>query len=92
MRPLVGRTGPGANRVLGPAVPANDCLDILDAGIGGGPIEVRLPLMLGRGFEVDTDRTRPFEGVLVLGEDVPDVAADANCFVGDLVGDYRRSQ
>jgi hypothetical protein len=48
---------------------------------------VRLPLMLGRGFKVDTDGTRPFEGVLVLGEDVPDVAADASCFVGDLVGD-----
>jgi hypothetical protein len=55
-------------------------------------MEVRLPLMLGRGFEVDTDGTRPFEGVLVLGEDVPDVAADVSCFVGDLVGDYRRSQ
>jgi hypothetical protein len=75
-----------------PAVPANDCLDVLDAGISGGPMEVRLPLILRRGFEVGTDGRRPFEGVLVLGEEVPDVAADANCFVGDLVGDYRRSQ
>lgn len=64
-----------------------DCLDVLDAGTSGGPIEVRLPLMLGRDFEVGTDGTRPFEGVMVLGEDVPDVAADASCFVGDLVGD-----
>jgi hypothetical protein len=55
-------------------------------------MEVRFPVILGRGFEVDTDGTRPFEGVLVLGEDVPDVAADASCFVGDLVGDYRCSQ
>ncbi len=87
VRPLAGRAAGGANRALGPAVPANDCLDVLDAGIGGGPIEVRLLLMLGRGFEVDIDRTRPFEGVLVLGEEAPEVAADASCFVGDLVGD-----
>jgi hypothetical protein len=53
---------------------------------------VRLPLILGRAFEVDTDGTRPFEGVPVLGEEVPDVAADASCFVGDLVGDYSGSQ
>jgi hypothetical protein len=43
--------------------------------------------MLGRGFEVGADGTRPFEGVLVLGEDVPDVAVEASCLVGDLVGD-----
>jgi len=92
VRPPAGRAGPGGNRTPGPAVPTNDCLDVLDAGIGGGPIDVRLPLMPGRGFEVDVDGTRPFEGVLVLGEDVPDVAADASCFVGDLVGDYMRSQ
>jgi hypothetical protein len=48
---------------------------------------VRLPLTLRRGFEAGADGTRPFEGVLVLGEDAPDVAADASCFVGDLVGD-----
>lgn len=71
----------------GPEFPVIDCLDVLDAGIGGGPIEVRLPLILGRGFDVGAGGTRPFEGVLVLGEDVPDVAADASCLVGDLVGD-----
>lgn len=28
------------------------------------------------------------DGVVVLGVDAPDVAPEASCFVGDLVGDY----
>lgn len=48
---------------------------------------MRLPLMLGRGLAVTGGGTRPFEGVLVLGVDVPEVAVDASCLVGDLVGD-----
>jgi hypothetical protein len=53
---------------------------------------VRLPLTLGRGLAVAVDGTRPFEGVLVLGVDAPEVAADASCFVGDLVGDLGHGQ
>lgn len=74
----------------GPVVPDMDCLDVLEVGTGGGPIEVRLPPMLGRGFEVVTDDTRPFDGVPVLGVDAAEVPADPNCFVGDFVGDFEK--
>lgn len=87
MGPPAGRAGPVPNLPPVPGAPAKDGLDIFDAGIGGGPIEVRLPLTLGRGFEVDVVETRPFKGVLVLDVDVPEVTADASCFVGDLAGD-----
>lgn len=50
-------------------------------------MEVRLPLMLGRGLAVAAGGARVLDGVPVLGVEVADVAAD-NCFVGDLVGDW----
>ena len=74
--------------MLDPAAPDIDCLDVLEAGTGGGPIEVRPPPTLGRGFEVAAGGTRPPDGVPVLGVDAADVPADASCFVGDFVGDY----
>jgi hypothetical protein len=89
-REVTGRVDAGASLVLGPAVADMDCLDVLEAGIGGGPIEVRLPPTLGRGFEVVTDDTRPFEGVPVLGVDAAEVPADPSCFVGDFVGDFEQ--
>lgn len=58
------------------------------AGIGGGPIDVRFAPTAGRGLVVVIDGVRELDGVPVLGVDVPEVVADNNCFVGDLVGDY----
>lgn len=55
-------------------------------GGGGGPIEVRVPARLGRGFDSVTEGVRAFEGVPVRGVEVVLVAAES-CFVGDLVGD-----
>lgn len=70
------------------APPAIDGRDVCEAGLAGGPIDVRLPPMLGRGLDI------VMEGFLVLVLGVPvrgvealEVAADS-CFVGDLVGDY----
>ena len=59
------------------------------AGTGGGPIEVRLPPALGRGLEVVMDGVLAFDGVPVLEVEVLDGPADASCFVGDFVGDFR---
>jgi len=70
-----------------PVPPASEGLDVRDAGTAGGPIEVRLPPTLGRGFVIVMDGGLAFDGVPVLGVDVLDVAADS-CFVGDFVGDY----
>ncbi len=61
---------------------------VCEAGLAGGPIDVRLPPpTLGLGLAV-MDGFRALEGVLVLGVEAVDVAADS-CFVGDLVGDCR---
>ena len=87
-RELAVRVEVGAGFAPSPLGPDIDCLDVREAGTGGGPIEVRLPLTLGRGFAVVIDATRPLDGVPVLGVDVADVAPDASCFVGDLVGDF----
>lgn len=84
---MIVRVVPAANRVPGAVVPTDDCLDVRDVGTGGGPIDVRFPATLGRGFVVDIDGTRPLDGVPVLGVDAAEVPADASCFVGDLVGD-----
>lgn len=69
-----------------PGPPERDCLDVLAAGIAGGPIDVRFPPTLGRDFALVAAGAREFEGVPVLGVATVDVAAD-NCLVGDLVGD-----
>lgn len=80
------RLGGAVVRVPIPNPPAKDCL--FPAGPGGGPIEVRVPPVLGRtGFDIVTDGALVFEGVPVRGVDVDDVAPES-CFVGDLVGDY----
>lgn len=64
----------------------DDCLTVLVAGIGGGPIDVRVdPIVDVRGF-VATDETREFDGVPVRDVLALDVAVPS-CFVGDLVGD-----
>jgi hypothetical protein len=87
-RLLVVRVGAPLSLALFPEVPASDCLDVLEAGIGGGPMDVLLAAPTAdRGFD-DVDGARVIEGVPVLGVDAPDVAADASCFVGDFVGDY----
>lgn len=88
--PLAVLVGALPTRAFVPVVPASDCLDVRDAGIGGGPMDVLLaPPTLGLGFEV-VDVGRVVDGVLVLGVDAPDVAADVSCLVGDFVGDYPR--
>lgn len=58
---------------------------VCEAGLAGGPIDVRLPPTLGLALEV-IDGFRPLEGVPVLGVEAVEVAAD-NCLVGDFVGD-----
>ena len=66
-----------------------DCLVVFEAGAAGGPIDIRIPLMLCRGFGVDVLEFLVMEGVPVrTGVVAPDDAADS-CFVGDLVGDCR---
>jgi hypothetical protein len=70
-----------------PGPPASDCLDV-DVGLGGGPIELRVPPTLGRGFDIVIEGVLALDGVPVLGVEAFDVAADS-CLVGDLVGDYK---
>jgi hypothetical protein len=70
-----------------PGPPANDCLDV-DEGLGGGPIEVRVPPMLARGFDIVMEGVLVLDGVPVLGVEAFDVAEDS-CLVGDLVGDCK---
>lgn len=72
-----------------PGPPTKDSLRA--AGLAGGPIEVRTPAPTGAlGFVVVIDGVLVAEGVLVLGVVVPEVPADASCFVGDFVGDYQQ--
>jgi hypothetical protein len=81
---------PGTTVLLvGPEPPVSDGLVKPAVGLGGGPIDVLLPPALGRGFDIDIEGFRTFEGVPVLGVDEVDVAAD-NCLVGDFVGDCLR--
>jgi hypothetical protein len=69
-----------------PVPPAKLGLDVRDAGIAGGPIDVLL-VDTGRGLGGGgIDAFREFEGVPVLGVEAVEVAAES-CFVGDFVGD-----
>jgi hypothetical protein len=63
-------------------------LEVLVAGTGGGPIDVLFPApMLGLGF-IPAAGFEPTDGVVVRGVEVPELAPEPNCFVGDFVGDY----
>lgn len=79
-------------RFVTPRPLARDGLEVFDAGTAGGPIEVRVPPILGRGFDMViegglvVDGGRIIEGVPPRGVEPVEVGAD-NCFVGDLVGD-----
>lgn len=55
-------------------------------GLGGGPIDVLFPPILGLGFVIDMDGFLALEGVPVRGVEAADGAADS-CLVGDFVGD-----
>jgi hypothetical protein len=66
---------------------ANDCLEEVARGTGGGPIDVRFPVALGLGLDIVTDGFLVTDGVLVLGVEEVDGFRDS-CFVGDFVGDY----
>jgi hypothetical protein len=47
-------------------------------------------MMLARGFAAVVGGARATEGVVVRGVEAPDVTAEPNCLVGDLVGDYQK--
>lgn len=65
-----------------------DGFEVLVAGTGGGPIDVLFPApIFGLGF-IPAAGLEPTDGVVVRGVEVPEVAAELNCFVGDFVGDY----
>ncbi len=82
-RPLVVREGGTLDLLPAPVTEGRVC----EAGRAGGPIDVRVPPILGRGFDSVTEGFRVFEGVPVRGVDAVEVAAES-CLVGDLVGDY----
>lgn len=99
----VGLTGLGANddRVPGvrplnvlvrfPVLVVGVAADFRAEGGGGGPIDVRFAVAVGRAFVVDMDGVLLLvvTGVVVRGVDVTDVPVDDNCFVGDFVGDFQ---
>ncbi len=66
-----------------------DGREVFKLGIGGGPIDVRIPgpAKLWRGLTDPGVGLEPTEGVIVLGVEAPDAPAEPSCFVGDLVGD-----
>lgn len=75
-----------------PSPPARDCLEVFEAGTAGGPIDVLVPPILGRGgldIVIEgglVDVGRLVDGVVPQGVEAVEVAAES-CFVGDLVGD-----
>jgi len=74
-----------------PRPPAKEGREVLDGGTAGGPIDVLVPPILGRGLDIVIEGGlvggRVEDGVPPRGVEAVDVAADS-CFVGDLVGDY----
>lgn len=64
------------------------CRVTREAGMGGGPMEVRTPAAPGRVLVV-AETARALEGVLVREGAVLD-AAEPTCFVGDFVGDFEK--
>lgn len=81
---------PAPDASLDPGAADIDCLDVLEVGIGGGPIDVRFPgpAKLCLGFTDPGVGLEPMDGVVVRGVDAPDGAPEDSCFVGDFVGDY----
>jgi hypothetical protein len=85
----VGRPAtPGRAVVAADADADTDGRAVRDAGKAGGPMDVRFVAETGRGFVEDIEGGLVLEGVPVRGVEVPEVAAEANCLVGDFVGDY----
>ena len=66
-----------------PNPPAKDCLDVFEAGTAGGPIDVLVPPMLGRGgldIVIEgglVDVGRLVDGVLPRGVEAVEVAAES---------------
>jgi hypothetical protein len=73
-----------------PGPPDKDGLAVPIVGLGGGPIEVLFPATVVRGFGMEAEGFRTFEGVPVRGVEVVDGVADS-CLVGDFVGDYEKA-
>ena len=92
--PVANDSRPLRGLVVGPLVletvdDTEDCRPVRDAGMAGGPIDVRVtpPPTDGLAFAV-TEGTLAFDGVAVRDVEALD-AAVVSCLVGDFVGDLR---